>query len=95
MLSRLAARIVRAAPQQEPQAAYMFRKALRTVLHDYGWIHMSAGLAGKLAFLTGSILLLPGDAAMRTVGIWLFIAGSSLMAVDAVGQLLVEILNRK
>lgn len=72
----------------------MLQKAIRTLLHEYGWIHLSAGLAGKIAFLIGSLLFLQGDG-LREAGIWCYISGSGLMAVDAVGQLLLEIFNRR
>lgn len=55
---------------------------------------LSAGLAGTITFLIGSILLLQGDG-LREAGVWCYITGSGLMAVDAVGQLLVEIINHK
>jgi hypothetical protein len=69
------------------------RTFVRTIVRDYGWIHLSIGLFGNLIFFVGSILFLPALRGWLTTGVWLFIAGSLLMAVGALGQLLVNILK--
>lgn len=53
------------------------------------------GLSGNLAFFMGSVLFLPRYEAYKTLGVWLFIAGSFLMLIGAVGRLLVDILEKE
>lgn len=64
---------------------------IKTLVQDYGWVHLAIGLIGNMLFVTGSILFLPAFHALRPVRIYIFIAGSSLMLVGALGQLLVRI----
>jgi len=64
--------------------------AKRTV-QDYGWIHLSLGLMGNCAFFVGSILFLPVLHSYKVIGVWLFIVGSFLMMVGALGRLLVDL----
>lgn len=67
------------------------RKPLQILVRDYGWIHQSLGLVGNVLFLIGSILFLPQFEPYRTVAVWLFISGSFLMLIGAVGRLLVDL----
>lgn len=67
------------------------RKALKILVQDFGWIHLSLGLAGNLAFFVGSIFFLPALEAFKLAGIWLFIIGSFLMLIGALGELLVRL----
>jgi len=71
------------------------KQTLKTVVHDYGWIHTTIGLAGNLAFFAGSILFLPALESLKVVGVWLFIAGSFLMFVGALGNLLARVWERE
>ena len=79
---------------------------LRTLVHDYGWVHLGIGMIGNVLFLTGSILFLPdwssvqlavtsNVVAWKTVGTWLFITGSVLMLVGRIGELLVSLYSRR
>jgi hypothetical protein len=64
---------------------------VKTLVQEYGWVHLSLGLLGNAAFFIGSILLLPGLHEMRAFAIWLFVIGSFLMMVGALGRLLVSL----
>ncbi|WP_425548606.1 YrhK family protein [Allohahella marinimesophila] len=64
---------------------------LHVIVNKYGWIHLSLGLLGNVAFLIGSILFLPAMEAFKLVGVWLFIAGAFLMLIGSTGRLLVDI----
>jgi len=68
---------------------------VKTIVHDYGWIHLSLGLSGNLAFFVGSILFLPRYEAYKTLGVWLFIVGSFFMLIGAAGRLLVDVLSKE
>ena len=68
---------------------------IRTLVQDYGWIHLSIGLLGNTLFVAGSILFLPAFQSLRPIPVYVFIAGSSLMLVGALGQLLVQIWRRE
>lgn len=59
---------------------------LRTLLHEYEWIHLGLGLSGNLMFFVGSVLFLPAFEPLKTAGVWLFIVGSLLMFVGAAGN---------
>lgn len=84
----------------------MLTRFIKTLVHEYGWIHLGIGLAGNGLFIIGSILFLPDwDAARlpffagltewQTVGVWLFIIGATLMFVGSLGELLVSIYSRR
>ncbi|PQA85771.1 hypothetical protein CW354_21810 [Marinicaulis flavus] len=64
---------------------------IKTLVQDFGWIHLSLGLVGNLAFFIGSIFFLPALEPYKTAGVWLFIAGSFGMLIGAAGQLLVSL----
>jgi hypothetical protein len=68
---------------------------IKTIVQDYGWIHLSLGLAGNLMFVIGSVLFLPRFGAWQTTDVWLFIIGSALMMVRALGNLLVSLYEEK
>lgn len=69
--------------------------ALKTLVQDFGWIHTGIGLFGNFTFVIGSVFFLPAFETWQTLGVWLFIAGSSLMLVGAFGDLLVKIYESK
>lgn len=67
---------------------------IKTLVNDYGWIHLGLGLLGNTAFLVGSVLFLPAFETYRTLAVWLFIGGALLMWVGAVGHLLVNLSSK-
>ncbi|MEO4044781.1 YrhK family protein [Hoeflea sp. CAU 1731] len=66
---------------------------IRMLVHEFGWVHLSLGLLGNFFFFVGSLLFLPSLEAYKLIGVWLFIIGSFLMFVGALGRLLVDIWN--
>ncbi len=64
---------------------------IKTLVQDYGWIHLSLGLFGNLAFFVGSILFLPSLEPWKTLGVWLFIVGAFFMLIGSLGRLLVDV----
>ncbi|MBB3034113.1 YrhK family protein [Alteriqipengyuania lutimaris] len=68
---------------------------LRLIVKDFGWIHNSLGLLGNVLFFVGSILFLPAFESHQTLGVWLFIMGSFLMLVGALGELGVKIVDSR
>lgn len=70
-------------------------RLIKTLVRDFGWIHVGVGTLGNATFLAGSILFLPAFEPLKTVGVWLFIVGAALMLVGAVGQFLVKIWERE
>ena len=68
---------------------------LRLIVKDYGWIHTSLGLVGNVMFFIGSIFFLPSLSSYMTLGVWLFIIGSFLMMIGALGELGVKIVERR
>lgn len=64
---------------------------LKVLVKEYGWIHLSLGLFGNIAFFIGSILFLPRFEPFKTAGVWLFIVGAFFMMIGAIGRLLVDI----
>ena len=67
------------------------KSLLKTVVQDYGWIHTAIGAIGNFIFFIGSILFLPSFKSMLVVGVWLFITGSLLMMMGAIGEIFVKI----
>jgi len=64
---------------------------LKTLVQEYGWVHLLIGLIGNVTFVLGSILFLPVFEPIKVVGVWLFILGSTLMTIGALGRLLVDL----
>lgn len=64
---------------------------LKTVVQDYGWIHTTIGAVGNFTFFIGSIFFLPSLKELLVVGVWLFILGSLMMMVGAIGELFVKL----
>jgi hypothetical protein len=67
------------------------KNLLKTVVQDYGWIHTAIGAIGNFIFFIGSIFFLPSFHSMLVVGVWLFITGSLLMMMGAIGEFFVKI----
>ncbi|MGV0819370.1 YrhK family protein [Martelella sp. AMO21009] len=67
---------------------------IRTLVGEYGWIHLSLGLLGNIGFFVGSIFFLPSLEQYKTLGVWLFIVGSFFMLIGAVGRLLVDVTDK-
>ena len=63
---------------------------LQILVQDYGWIHTAIGAIGNLTFFVGSIFFLPSFKHEETIGVWLFILGSLLMLVGALGDFFVK-----
>lgn len=68
---------------------------LRLIVKDYGWVHTSLGLLGNVLFFVGSVLFLPVFEPWKTMGVWLFIIGSFLMLVGALGELSVKLVDAR
>lgn len=68
---------------------------LRTLVQDYGYIHTGISVIGNMTFFIGSIFFLPALEAFKTLGVWLFIIGSFLMLVGALGDLAVKIYDAR
>jgi len=71
------------------------RNALKILVQDYSWIHLSLGLLGNFAFFVGSIGFLPTFEDYKIAAVWLFIMGSFLMLIGSVGELLVDVWNER
>lgn len=67
----------------------------RTIVQDYGWIHTGVGLTGNFCFVVGSVLFLPQFESQRLLGVWLFIVGSALMFVGALGDFMVKVYEKR
>lgn len=67
------------------------RNAILKLVRDFGWIHLSLGLAGNVMFFVGSVLFLPMFHEYKTFAIWLFIAGSFLMLVGSAGNFILSL----
>lgn len=77
-------------PIRERQKTLITR-FFKTLVQDYGWIHLSIGLLGNGLFFVGSILFLPQLEQYQTLGVWLFIIGSFFMLIGSLGRLLVSL----
>jgi len=71
------------------------KEAIRILVQDYGWIHLSLGLIGNFSFFIGSVFFLPQFEQYRLAGVWLFVAGSFLMLIGSLGRLLVDVLEEE
>lgn len=69
----------------------LITRFFKTLVQDYGWIHLSIGLLGNGLFFMGSILFLPQLEQHQTLGVWLFIIGSFFMLIGSLGRVLVSL----
>ena len=67
------------------------KSLIKTIVQDYGWIHTAIGAIGNFIFFIGSIFFLPNFHSMLVLGVWLFIIGSLLMMMGAIGEIFVKI----
>jgi hypothetical protein len=67
---------------------------LRTLINDYDYIHISIGVCGNLLVVVGSVLFFPDLHQFETLGVWMFIFGSFMMFIGALGEALKKILVR-
>ncbi|MEQ8349577.1 MAG: YrhK family protein [Sneathiellaceae bacterium] len=58
---------------------------LHTLVHRYEAVHTALGILGNLLFVIGSVLFFEPFEDLRTLGVSLFVAGSCLMLVGALG----------
>lgn len=63
---------------------------LKTLVRDFRWIHLCLGILGNFTFLVGSVLFLPALSAWQTLGVVLFIVGSALMFMGALGEFVLK-----
>jgi len=68
-------------------------KAWQKFFKDFEWIHVTLGILGNLTFFVGSIFFFYES--LKTPGIWLFVIGSLLMLIGAIGDGLVKYVNRR
>ncbi|WP_206518539.1 YrhK family protein [Stakelama tenebrarum] len=59
---------------------------LQTLTREYPYIHITSGLLGNAMFFAGSILFFKQFEEYKTIGVWLFVIGSALMLLGAVGN---------
>ena len=45
--------------------------AIRVIVRDYGWIHLSIGLLGNVLFFSGGILFLPTFEQLQPIPTWM------------------------
>ncbi len=61
---------------------------LKILVRDNGWFHTGLGLIGNILFVCGSVLFLPSNEEWKTFAVKLFIAGSSLMLIGTLGDVI-------
>jgi uncharacterized membrane protein len=62
---------------------------LSALLKRFEWIHTGLGILGNTLFVVGSVFFLYES--LKTEGVWLFIVGSALMLVGALGSGIVKL----
>ena len=71
------------------------KNPIKTIVKEYGWIHLTIGLCGNLMFFVGSILFFERFKEYKDIGVWLFVFGSFFMLLGALGRLLVDVLEKE
>ncbi len=60
---------------------------LELIVREYRHWHLAVGLIGNALFLIGSVLFFKMFEAWQTFAVWLFVIGSALMLLGALGEL--------
>ena len=84
---------VGSARAEQPPTTRTKRRWLGAVLGDFPWVHLGLGLFGNTLFVVGSVLFFWEST--KTLGVWLFVFGSSGMLLGSVGELLVRIEKKR
>lgn len=71
------------------------KNPIKTIVKEYGWIHLTIGLSGNFLFFVGSILFFERFKQYKGIGVWLFVIGSFFMLLGALGRLWVDILEKE
>ncbi|ORE97178.1 YrhK family protein [Aurantimonas sp. 22II-16-19i] len=67
---------------------------LKTLVRDYSWIHLGIGLFGNFCFVVGSVLFFKIFETYYTLGVWLFVVGSTGMFLGSLGGLAKSLYER-
>jgi len=59
---------------------------LELIVREYRHRHLTAGVTGNALFVVGSVLFFKIFEAWQTLAVWMFVIGSSLMFVSALGE---------
>ncbi|MFC4358187.1 YrhK family protein [Halobium salinum] len=78
--------------QRSDKSSNSHASALRVLVQEYEWIHLSLGILGNVLFFVGSVLFL--FESVTRLDIYTFIVGSFLMLVGAVGKALVRYVEK-
>ncbi len=84
---------VGSARAEQPPTTRTKRRWLGAVLGDFPWVHLGLRLFGNTLFVVGSVLFFWEST--KTLGVWLFVFGSSGMLLGSVGELLVRIEKKR
>lgn len=57
------------------------------IVREYRHWHLGVAVTGSVLFLLGSILFLPVFETYLVLAVWMFVVGSALMLVGALGEL--------
>ena len=71
---------------RESRVATVDTNALRELVREYEWIHLTLGMLGNLFFFVDSVLFL--FETVKVLDVWAFVVGSLLMLVRSVGNVL-------
>ncbi|MEG6507434.1 YrhK family protein [Methyloligella sp. 2.7D] len=66
---------------------------IQLIVHKYGWVHQVLGVLGNTAFVVGSVMFLPRFPSWYSFAVWLFIVGSALMLIGALGRLAMDLVE--
>lgn len=68
---------------------------LQKLVRDYSWIHLCIGLFGNFCFVVGSVLFFKTFESYYTLGVWLFVVGSTGMFLGSLGELAKSLYERR
>jgi hypothetical protein len=66
---------------------------LELIVTEYRHLHLSIGILGNALFLIGSVLFFKSFEAWQETAVWLFVIGSALMLIGALGKAAQDILE--
>ncbi|MAM24111.1 MAG: hypothetical protein CML55_01840 [Rhodobacteraceae bacterium] len=59
---------------------------LETIVREYRHWHLTIAVIGNALFVVGSVLFFKIFEAWQTLAVWMFVVGSALMLVGALGE---------
>ena len=68
---------------------------IELIVREYRHWHLTIAVTGNTLFLVGSVLFFQVFSSWQTLAVWMFVLGSALMLVGAIGEVAKSVYERR